>query len=153
MQELITWNFRNKLLVTGTPLQNSLKELWALLHFLTPQKFHNCEDFEARYDTNSADGVTALHAELRPHLLRRVIKVLSQQLFNMTHNTLLHFLTPQKFHNCEDFEARYDTNSADGVTALLAELRPHLLRRVIKVLSQSLLQQEHLQMVILESAS
>ncbi len=36
--ELSSWHFRNKLLVTGTPLQNSLKELWALLHFLEPNK-------------------------------------------------------------------------------------------------------------------
>ena len=42
-----------------------------------PGKYHNFEDFKARYDTNSADGVTALHAELRPHLLRSVIKVCS----------------------------------------------------------------------------
>ena len=33
-QELLGFSFRNKLLVTGTPLQNSLKELWALLQFL-----------------------------------------------------------------------------------------------------------------------
>jgi hypothetical protein len=36
--ELAAWHFRNKLLVTGTPLQNSLRELWALLHFLEPDK-------------------------------------------------------------------------------------------------------------------
>ncbi|PNH05864.1 Chromodomain-helicase-DNA-binding protein 1, partial [Tetrabaena socialis] len=35
-QELAEWHFKNKLLITGTPLQNSLKELWALLHFLEP---------------------------------------------------------------------------------------------------------------------
>lgn len=28
----------HRLLITGTPLQNSLKELWALLHFIMPQK-------------------------------------------------------------------------------------------------------------------
>jgi chromodomain-helicase-DNA-binding protein 1 len=38
VQELAGWSFTNKLLVTGTPLQNSLRELWALLHFLEPEK-------------------------------------------------------------------------------------------------------------------
>jgi SNF2 family DNA or RNA helicase len=28
----------HRLLITGTPLQNSLKELWALLQFIMPQK-------------------------------------------------------------------------------------------------------------------
>lgn len=28
----------HRLLITGTPLQNSLKELWALLHFIMPEK-------------------------------------------------------------------------------------------------------------------
>ena len=74
LQELASWQFRNKLLITGTPLQNSLKELWALLHFLEPGKFPDCEAFEQRYSLEDAEGVAALHAELRPHLLRRVIK-------------------------------------------------------------------------------
>jgi chromodomain-helicase-DNA-binding protein 1 len=30
----------HRLLVTGTPLQNSLKELWALLHFLMPDRYN-----------------------------------------------------------------------------------------------------------------
>ena len=38
MQELISWSIQSKLLVTGTPLQNSLRELWALMHFLHPEK-------------------------------------------------------------------------------------------------------------------
>jgi chromodomain-helicase-DNA-binding protein 1 len=36
----------HRLLITGTPLQNSLKELWALLHFIMPDKFVSWEDFE-----------------------------------------------------------------------------------------------------------
>lgn len=41
----------HRLLITGTPLQNSLKELWALLHFLHPGKFPDCEAFEVRTRT------------------------------------------------------------------------------------------------------
>lgn len=39
----------NTLLVTGTPLQNNLRELWAILNFLEPEKFSHCEDFEERH--------------------------------------------------------------------------------------------------------
>lgn len=49
MQELAGWSFKNKLLVTGTPLQNSLKELWALLSFLEPAKFPDQEAFESEF--------------------------------------------------------------------------------------------------------
>lgn len=48
-QELSTWNFKNKLLVTGTPLQNSMRELWALLNFLEPGRFGAMDEFEAAY--------------------------------------------------------------------------------------------------------
>lgn len=36
---------RNRLLLTGTPLQNNLKELWSLLNFLMPQLFESADDF------------------------------------------------------------------------------------------------------------
>jgi len=40
------YNSRNRLLLTGTPLQNSLPELWSLLNFLLPQVFHSVDNFE-----------------------------------------------------------------------------------------------------------
>ncbi len=57
MQELSTWNFKNKLLVTGTPLQNSMRELWCLLHFLEPNKFPDAEEFERRHSLKEAQEV------------------------------------------------------------------------------------------------
>ena len=41
----------------GTPLQNSIKELWALLHFLDANKFPSCEHFEAQHSLDNADQV------------------------------------------------------------------------------------------------
>ena len=35
---LIGFDTNHRMLITGTPLQNSLKELWALLHFIMPKK-------------------------------------------------------------------------------------------------------------------
>ncbi|KAK3264131.1 hypothetical protein CYMTET_27107 [Cymbomonas tetramitiformis] len=79
-KEMQTFNSRNRLLVTGTPLQNSIKELWALLHFLEPEKFPDSEEFGERYALKEAEEISALHAELRPHMLRRVIKDVEKSL-------------------------------------------------------------------------
>ncbi|TSK22479.1 SWI/SNF-related matrix-associated actin-dependent regulator of chromatin subfamily A member 5 [Bagarius yarrelli] len=66
----------NRLLLTGTPLQNNLHELWALLNFLLPDVFNSSEDFDAWFDTNNCLGdqelVERLHTVLRPFLLRRI---------------------------------------------------------------------------------
>ncbi|XP_030836704.1 SWI/SNF-related matrix-associated actin-dependent regulator of chromatin subfamily A member 5 [Strongylocentrotus purpuratus] len=66
----------NRLLLTGTPLQNNLHELWALLNFLLPDVFNSSEDFDAWFSTQDCLGdnslVTRLHAVLRPFLLRRL---------------------------------------------------------------------------------
>ncbi|KAM0790897.1 hypothetical protein ACM66B_004735 [Microbotryomycetes sp. NB124-2] len=84
---------RARLLITGTPLQNNLHELWALLNFLLPDVFSDVGDFDAWFEkqqpTTDEDGneieqtaeekeqasnnvVKQLHAVLRPFLLRRV---------------------------------------------------------------------------------
>ncbi|KAL7981992.1 hypothetical protein Chor_001049 [Crotalus horridus] len=66
----------NRLLLTGTPLQNNLHELWALLNFLLPDVFNSAEDFDSWFDTNNCLGdqklVERLHMVLRPFLLRRI---------------------------------------------------------------------------------
>ena len=66
----------NRLLLTGTPLQNNLHELWALLNFLLPDLFKSSEDFDAWFDTNRCLGdqtlVDRLHGVLKPFLLRRI---------------------------------------------------------------------------------
>ncbi|KAK7097547.1 SWI/SNF-related matrix-associated actin-dependent regulator of chromatin subfamily A member 5-like [Littorina saxatilis] len=66
----------NRLLLTGTPLQNNLHELWALLNFLLPDVFNNADDFDAWFNTeNFVDNnqmVERLHNVLRPFLLRRI---------------------------------------------------------------------------------
>lgn len=71
-----TFQCRSRILLTGTPLQNNLHELWALLNFLLPDVFSSSEDFDAWFDTNKCLGdktlVSRLHAVLKPFLLRRV---------------------------------------------------------------------------------
>ncbi|KAJ3683795.1 hypothetical protein LUZ60_014022 [Juncus effusus] len=80
---LMEFSTKNKLLITGTPLQNSVEELWALLHFLDHDKFRSKEEFVERYKNLSSFNETELgnlHRELRPHILRRVIKDVEKSL-------------------------------------------------------------------------
>ncbi|CAI5682062.1 unnamed protein product [Oreochromis niloticus] len=75
----------NKLLLTGTPLQNNLAELWSLLNFLLPEVFDDLKSFESWFDINTlgeADSMVVaereqnilsmLHQILTPFLLRRL---------------------------------------------------------------------------------
>ncbi|XP_055385541.1 chromodomain-helicase-DNA-binding protein 1 [Condylostylus longicornis] len=70
----------HRLLITGTPLQNSLKELWALLHFIMPLKFDSWEEFEKEHGNAAEKGYAKLHKQLEPFILRRVKKDVEKSL-------------------------------------------------------------------------
>ncbi|KAK6057204.1 protein, SNF2 family [Cooperia oncophora] len=67
---------KNRLLITGTPLQNNLHELWSLLNFLLPDMFSSSEDFDSWFTDGSMQGntdiISRLHKVLQPFLLRRI---------------------------------------------------------------------------------
>jgi SNF2 family DNA or RNA helicase len=73
-----SFSSKNRLLITGTPLQNNLHELWALLNFLVPDIFNSDEEFTELFDMNKCLGgedndiVSKLHSVLKPFLLRRL---------------------------------------------------------------------------------
>ncbi|XP_077966763.1 chromodomain-helicase-DNA-binding protein 1-like isoform X2 [Styela clava] len=79
-RSLIEFKSHHRLLITGTPLQNSLKELWSLLHFIMPEKFDSWTDFEDRHSNERETGYTSLHGILQPFLLRRVKKDVEKSL-------------------------------------------------------------------------
>ncbi|CAN9348150.1 unnamed protein product [Alternaria alternata] len=88
IRELQQFQSANRLLITGTPLQNNLVELWSLLHFLLPTVFDKLSTFESWFDFSGLKDkssfeqllseerqqylVKSLHAVLKPFLLRRV---------------------------------------------------------------------------------
>ncbi|KFY77889.1 hypothetical protein V499_02824 [Pseudogymnoascus sp. VKM F-103] len=94
-QTLLTFNTRARLLLTGTPLQNNLTELWSLLFFLMPSDgteqgiggFADLKEFSEWFkkpqeqilengretmDDEARAIITKLHKVLRPYLLRRM---------------------------------------------------------------------------------
>ncbi|KAJ8014194.1 hypothetical protein DPEC_G00037720 [Dallia pectoralis] len=86
VRELKMLPTENKLLLTGTPLQNNLAELWSLLNFLLPEVFDDLKSFESWFDIDTirtdVKNVVAnereqnilhmLHQILTPFLLRRL---------------------------------------------------------------------------------
>ncbi|KAG9351689.1 hypothetical protein JZ751_022940 [Albula glossodonta] len=72
-RKLNDYKIDHKLLLTGTPLQNNLEELFHLLNFLTPNRFNNLEGFLEEFaDISKEDQIKKLHDMLGPHMLRRL---------------------------------------------------------------------------------
>lgn len=57
IRELRSIPTANKLLLSGTPLQNNLSELWSLLHFILPDVFSNLGQFQSWFDFSDVAGV------------------------------------------------------------------------------------------------
>ncbi|PRP88099.1 helicase-like protein [Planoprotostelium fungivorum] len=89
IRELKSYHSANRLLLTGTPLQNNLLELWSMLNFLLPDIFDDVDSFQSLFDFSSIHNkesggkeileeeernqiVQKLHSILRPFLLRRL---------------------------------------------------------------------------------
>lgn len=88
---LLGLHCRNRLLLTGTPIQNNMQELWALLHFIMPTLFDSHEEFsewfskdiESHAQSNTKLNETQLrrlHMILKPFMLRRVKKHVQKEL-------------------------------------------------------------------------
>ena len=80
---LLGFHCRNRLLLTGTPIQNNMQELWALLHFIMPTLFDSHDEFsdwfskdiESHAQSNTKlnqDQLKRLHMILKPFMLRRI---------------------------------------------------------------------------------
>ncbi|XP_056158744.1 chromatin-remodeling ATPase INO80 isoform X4 [Syzygium oleosum] len=96
---LLSFNCRNRLLLTGTPIQNNMAELWALLHFIMPTLFDSHEQFNEWFSkgienhaehggTLNEHQLNRLHAILKPFMLRRVKKDVIQELTRKTEITV-----------------------------------------------------------------
>ncbi|KAI0244542.1 ATP-dependent DNA helicase Hrp3 [Massospora cicadina] len=98
---LKSFHTANRLLITGTPLQNSIRELCALVHFLMPDKF----DISDVYDTILTDDsegqqakISELHSNLKPYMLRRLKKDVEKSLPKKTELIVRVDLAPLQVH-------------------------------------------------------
>lgn len=88
---LLGFDCRNRLLLTGTPVQNSMQELWALLHFIMPSLFDSHDEFSEWFSkdieshaenkgTLNEHQLRRLHMILKPFMLRRIKKNVQNEL-------------------------------------------------------------------------
>ena len=74
-QLLLNFTSLGRLLLTGTPLQNNLMELWSLMHFLMPHVFESHRDFKEWF-SNPMSGMVEGNSEYNDSLIKRLHKVL-----------------------------------------------------------------------------
>ncbi|KAJ8271989.1 hypothetical protein COCON_G00108480 [Conger conger] len=155
---LMDFRSNHRLLITGTPLQNSLKELWSLLHFLMPDKFDSWEDFEDKHGKGTDNGYQSLHKVLEPFLLRRVKKDVEKSLPAKVEQILRVDMTAQqkqfyKWILTRNYRAlsKGTRGSSSGFLNIVMELKKccnhgHLIKQPEDV--DSTTQLEHLQNIV-----
>ncbi|KAI0068403.1 hypothetical protein BV25DRAFT_1818814 [Artomyces pyxidatus] len=73
---LLSFQCRNRLLLTGTPIQNSMQELWALLHFIMPSLFDSHDEFNEWFSKDIENAAENKGSKLNEHQLRRLHMIL-----------------------------------------------------------------------------
>jgi len=131
-QTLLTFNTRARLLLTGTPLQNNLTELWSLLFFLMPSDstgtgvggFADLQEFTDWFrkpveqilehgrdvmDDDARAIVAKLHKVLRPYLLRRLKADVEKQMPGKYEHVLYCRLSKRQRYLYDGFMSRAQT--------------------------------------------
>ena len=122
-QTLINFNTQRRLLLTGTPLQNSLMELWSLLHFLMPFIFKSRKEFSYWFSNpmnniiegtanRNDDVIKRLHGIIRPFILRRLKKDVETQMPGKYEHIVKCQLSRRQMTLYEEFLSRSSTRQA-----------------------------------------
>ncbi|GLJ18606.1 hypothetical protein SUGI_0331380 [Cryptomeria japonica] len=121
-QTLLNFNSKRRILLTGTPLQNDLMELWSLMHFLMPHLFQSQQEFKdwfsnpisgmvERQEQVNREVVDRLHNVLRPFILRRLKQDVEKQLPKKYEHVICCKLSKRQRNLYEDFIASSETQA------------------------------------------
>ncbi|KAJ6932168.1 hypothetical protein NC651_007780 [Populus alba x Populus x berolinensis] len=139
-QTLLNFNSKRRILLTGTPLQNDLMELWSLMHFLMPHIFQSHQEFKDWFSnpiTGMVEGqervnkevVDRLHNVLRPFILRRLKRDVEKQLPMKLEHVIYCRLSRRQRNLYEDFIASSETQATlatanfFGMISIIMQLR------------------------------
>ncbi|XP_068897881.1 helicase domino [Tenebrio molitor] len=119
-QLLLNFQTQQRLLLTGTPLQNNLMELWSLMHFLMPNVFQSHREFKEWFSnpvTGMIEGnseyneniIKRLHKVLRPFLLRRLKSEVEKQMPKKYEHVIMCRLSKRQRFLYDDYMSRAKT--------------------------------------------
>ena len=125
-QTLLTFKTHARLLLTGTPLQNNLNELWSLVFFLMPSGFAGLDEFMGWFkkpveqileqgkemDEEAKQIVRRLHGVLRPYLLRRLKADVEKQMPGKYEHVIYCKLSKRQRYLYDGFMGRAQTKEA-----------------------------------------
>ena len=88
----------HKLLLTGTPLQNNLHELWSLMNFILPDLFSSSSVFDDWFELNAQApaGMQQLLNEINSSFIGKLHKILQPFILRRTKADALAQLPPKK---------------------------------------------------------
>ncbi|KAL5289206.1 EP400 family protein [Megaselia abdita] len=130
-QLLLNFATEQRLLLTGTPLQNNLMELWSLMHFLMPHVFQSHREFKEWFSnpvTGMIEGnaeynesiIKRLHKVLRPFLLRRLKSEVEKQMPQKYEHVVMCRLSKRQRYLYDDFMGRAKTKETLNSGSLLS---------------------------------
>lgn len=136
------YSTKYRLILTGTPLQNNLPELWALLNFVLPKIFNSVKSFDEWFNTPFANTggqdkmdlseeetllvIRRLHKVLRPFLLRRLKKDVEKDLPDKVETVLkckMSALQASIYNQVLKYKKMVGGNGAKGLNNKLMQLR------------------------------
>ncbi|CAN1324856.1 Protein PHOTOPERIOD-INDEPENDENT EARLY FLOWERING 1 [Linum perenne] len=132
-QTLLNFNSKRRILLTGTPLQNDLMELWSLMHFLMPHVFQSHQEFKDWFiegqERVNKEVLDRLHNVLRPFILRRLKRDVEKQLPMKHEHVIFCRLSKRQRNLYEDFIASSETQATlastnfFGMISVIMQLR------------------------------
>ncbi|CAH6719688.1 uncharacterized ATP-dependent helicase Irc5p [[Candida] jaroonii] len=125
IQVLKRLNVSNRLLITGTPLQNNLKELWSLLNFILPDIFHDLQLFQQWFNFDDLLSVGEnkememfIRKQLQSNLIKNLHTILSPFILRRLKRDVIRNLPPKKEYlihiELSDYQKKMYNDTLDG---------------------------------------
>lgn len=133
IKELKKLDTTNRLLLTGTPLQNNLDELWSLLNFILPDIFQDIDLFHKWFDFSQlggSDNSELINAEIQKSLIENLHTILKPFLLRRLKKTVVKSLPPKREYIVYNALSKVQREMYEA--ALSHQLKPFLLETAFR---------------------